>query len=108
MNEAEFQHKVIQTAQQFGWKVAHFRPARTATGWVTPVAADGKGFPDLVLAHHRSPVIFAELKSDTGVLTVEQADWLHVLREADATTYTWRPRDWPWVLRLLSFGRATA
>lgn len=89
--EAEFQSYVLDLAALLGWRVAHFRPARTEKGWRTAVAADGKGFPDLVLVRDR--VIFAELKSDTGRLSGEQEEWLEDLAAAGAETYIWRPSD---------------
>lgn len=92
MKEAELQEAVIECAHMYGWMVAHFRPARTEKGWRTPVAADGKGFPDLVLVRHR--VIFAELKSERGRLTFEQEMWLKQLTNAGADAYLWRPTDW--------------
>lgn len=33
-----------------GYRVAHFRPEKTAHDWRTAVAADGKGYPDLAMA----------------------------------------------------------
>lgn len=62
--EAMFQIEIIELARILGWRVAHFRPAQTRHGWRTPVAADGKGFPDLVLVRER--VIYAELKVGTA------------------------------------------
>jgi hypothetical protein len=92
-SEAGFQRRVIALAQANGWKVAHFRKARTKTGWVTPVAADGKGFPDLVLI--RGPVVLAaELKADAGRPTPEQTAWLAAFRSAGIAASVWRPRDW--------------
>lgn len=97
--EAEWQKIVIETARMFGWRVAHFRPAQTSKGWRTPVAADGKGFPDLVLVRER--VIFAELKGETGKLAEEQYAWLHDLERAGAESYVWRPGDWEQVAATL-------
>ena len=88
MKESEFQRIVIDMAHLFGWQVAHFRPAQTAKGWRTAVAADGKGFPDLVIARERQ-VIFAELKTKTGRLSEAQCRWLDVLPNA----VVWRPAD---------------
>ncbi len=51
--EADFQAQVIDLLHLHGWVVAHFRPARTAKGWITPVAADGAGFLDLLAVHAR-------------------------------------------------------
>jgi len=94
VSEAQFQRQVIQLAQMTGWKVAHFRPAQNARGdWRTPVAADGKGFPDLVLT--RETVLFVELKTDTGRLTPDQEAWRQAAQAAGATHHVWRPRDWP-------------
>jgi hypothetical protein len=97
MTEAELQSAVIETARLFHWRVAHFRPALTAKGWRTPVEGDGAGFPDLVLVRRpvtrRARLIFAELKSATGNLSVEQQQWLAVL-EPVAETFLWRPAHW--------------
>jgi hypothetical protein len=94
--EHDFQRQVIELARFCGWRVAHFRPAQAARGrWLTPVAADGAGFPDLVLVHPRRRLIaFAELKSDRGRVRPEQAAWLAALREAGVAAFVWRPRDW--------------
>lgn len=101
IDEQTLQYAIIEAARLFGWKVAHFRAARTARGWRTPVAADGKGFPDLVLCHPgRRRLIFAELKSTRGRLSAEQHEWLGVLGDvADVAqqvdVYLWTPDDWP-------------
>lgn len=103
VRETDFQTAVIDLAHVHGWIAAHFRPAQTPTGqWITPVAADGKGFPDLVLAHPKHGVLFRELKSDHGRLTREQRDWLTVLRRAGADAAVWRPCDWPTIMQRLT------
>ena len=94
MTEAELQAAVIEMAQLFGWKVAHFRPARTEKGWVTPVAADGKGFPDLCMVHPDKGILFAELKSEKGRVTREQGDWLIAIQHASGNAFLWCPSDW--------------
>lgn len=91
ITEQEFQQQVIDLGHLLGWRVAHFRPAQTAKGWRTPATADGKGFPDLVLVRER--VIFAELKTDRGKLTDDQAAWLAALAHAGAEAYIWRPSE---------------
>lgn len=102
--EAEFQASVIEYAHVNSWVVAHFRPGRTADGgWRTPVAADGKGFPDLVLVRER--VVFAELKSATGRLTHDQRAWAEWLGRAAAEHYVWSPDDWPAIERILGGAR---
>lgn len=104
MTEAAFQQQVIELAQLLGYRVAHFRPARTEQGWRTPVAADGKGFPDLVLVGH-GRVIFAELKSDRGRLTGDQEVWLYHLAQTPAEAYCWRPTDFDEIQEVLRAGR---
>jgi hypothetical protein len=81
MTEQDLQDVVIDMAHMFGWKVAHFRPARTEHGWTTPVAADGAGFPDLCLAR-RGQVMFVELKTVTGRIRPQQQAWLDQLSDA--------------------------
>lgn len=92
MSESELSECIVQLGHLFGWRIGHFRPAMTTHGWRTPVAADGKGFPDLVLVRDR--VIYAELKSTRGVLSNEQVDWSGALIGAGAEYYVWRPSDW--------------
>ncbi len=99
MTEADFQTAVIDLAQLLGWRVAHFRPARTNAGWRTPVSADGKGFPDLVLVRDR--VLFVELKSETGRLSPDQRAWVAALDDAGAQAFVWRPFHWPEIERTL-------
>lgn len=106
VRERDFQRLVIDLAHLYRWKVAHFRPARTEHGWATPVAADGKGFPDLVLCHvDPDMVIFAELKIDRSWPTDDQLDWLEKLRGAGAEVRLWHyPADWMEIRQTLSFG----
>lgn len=102
LTERDWQRQVIELAQLHRWRVAHFRPAQTKDGWRTPVEADGKGFPDLVLVRIPGELIFAELKSDTGRLSDDQTIWLDLLRLVRGIdVYVWRPRDFDEVERRL-------
>jgi hypothetical protein len=93
MSEQELLDNVVQLGHLFGWRIAHFRPAMTTHGWRTPVAADGKGFPDLVMVRDR--VIYAELKSTRGVPSLDQVAWAAALIRAGCENcYIWRPCDW--------------
>jgi len=93
VSEAAFQQVVIDVARWHGWKVFHPLPAQNARGrWRTAQAGD-TGFPDLVLAHPKRGVIFAELKSAIGKLSDRQQAWLDTLRQAGAEVYVWRPAD---------------
>ena len=100
MTEREFQGQVIEVAHLLGWRVAHFRPARTAHGWRTPVAADGQGWPDLFMVRGNRSVA-AELKSETGKLSDDQRLWLDSLEAAGVEVHSWRPDDFDDVARAL-------
>jgi hypothetical protein len=98
--EARFLGMVLKLAKMKGWRTAHFRPARTATGWKTAVQGDGKGFPDLVLVKG-SRLLVVELKVKRGQLTQEQQAWLLAFKGAGIEAHCWRPRDWPEIERVL-------
>lgn len=97
ITEADWQTTVVDLARLRGWMVAHFRPARTAAGWRTPVAYDGTGFPDLILARD-GRVLVLELKTDTGRVTIHQRDWI---RELGGHAHIIRPRDFDYLQDLL-------
>lgn len=96
MTEAQLQDAVIDCARLLGWRVAHFRPARTERGWRTPVSADGKGFPDLVMVRG-GRLIFAELKQRGKRPSGEQQAWLDALAmvgDRTVQTFLWTPAHW--------------
>lgn len=104
--EADFQKACIEAARIYGWLVAHFRPARVRRGgreiYETPVAADGRGFPDLVLVNSgQQRVLFVEVKADKGKLRPDQEKWQEALTLAGAEYDIWRPRDWERILLIL-------
>ena len=90
MTEAQFQSRVIRLAKSLGWRVAHFRAVKVRDRFMTPVAADGAGFPDLVLARD-GLVIHRELKTDKGRQSPKQREWANAM---GANYSVWRPRDW--------------
>jgi hypothetical protein len=92
VTEDELLSAVLDMAALFKWRTLHIRPARTEHGWRSPVQGDGAGFPDLLLLRER--LVFAELKSERGSLSVDQQDWMFALGEIDAERYVWRPKDW--------------
>lgn len=86
--ETRYTTTVVELARVLGWRVSHFRPARTATGWRTAVQGDA-GFPDLVMAKG-GVVIFAELKTANGRVSPAQRDWLDALdRCPGVRTFLW-------------------
>jgi len=86
------QKEIIKQARLAGWIVAHFTAVRTEHGWRVPVAADGKGFPDLVLVRDR--LIAAEVKGDGDSLRPDQRKWLAALRLAGVEAHVWTPALW--------------
>jgi hypothetical protein len=102
----ELQAKIIELGHMFGWTIAHFRSVKTARGgYITPVAADGKGFPDLLLVHPSAGVIFREIKGQYEPMREDQIKWQQRLLEAGADHAVWRPKDWPTIVGTLTLGR---
>ena len=89
LTEKEWQAHVIETATLFGWRCYHTFDSRRS--------ADG--FPDLVMVRER--VVWAELKRETGKLTVAQWDWITALEAAGQEVYVWKPSDREQVAALL-------
>lgn len=90
MSEDDLLTAVIDLAKLLGLRVHHTRPARTAHGWVTPISGH-KGLPDLVIAGPGG-VLWRELKSNTGRLTLDQVEWISALRESGQDAEVWRPQ----------------
>ena len=96
MKGKELQTGVVDLARTLGWRVAHFVsvPVRRGGGtvWMTPISADGKGFPDLILVRER--VIVVEIKGDGDRLKAEQEAWLTAFRISGIEAFVWGPKDW--------------
>lgn len=87
------QKSIIDLAHLYHWRVAHFPAVQDKRGvWRTAVAADGKGFLDLVLVRDR--LVMAEIKGDGDRLKPEQEEWILALERAGVETYVWRSSDW--------------
>jgi hypothetical protein len=100
VTEREFQTVVVGAARVFGWRVAHFRPARTTHGWRTAMSGD-VGFPDLVLARD-GRLLFVELKAAAGRTSPAQDRWLETLSTVAAVeVFVWRPCDWDEIVTTL-------
>ena len=89
--ETQFLGWVLDRAHLSGWSVVHFRAARTARGWRTPVQADGAGWVDLELVRER--IVYAELKAAGRHLDPDQELWRRRLIAAGAEWHLWRPAD---------------
>lgn len=90
--ERDFARWLNDAARMFGWRFAHFRPARTKYGWVTPMEGD-EGFLDYVLI--RPPrLILAELKRirRPSEISDGQKIWLAMLGQVPGIeVYLWTP-----------------
>jgi len=103
ISERDFQQQLIDLAHIYGYRVAHFRPARTEKGWRTPVSADGKGFPDLIMVNpHQKRLIAIECKANGKKPTPEQEEWLEVFDYVPGCeSYILRPSDFDEVQEIL-------
>lgn len=100
--ESGFCRAVLDLARLYRWRTIHVRPAMARGGnWLTAVAGDGVGWPDLLCL--RGPrVVVAELKVGRNQTTPEQDDWLAAWRLVPAAeVFVWRPTDWPEILRVM-------
>lgn len=109
ITEAEFSSFVEAALRQFGWRFCHYRTSidpRRKGAWRTALTGD-KGFPDYVAV--RVPrLLFVELKSDKGILSPDQCEWLKAFRECKegggmsrVEVHVWRPKDQEVVLAVL-------
>ena len=82
--ETDYYAGIVEAARLGGWMICHFRPARTAHGWRTPLQGDS-GYPDFTLIHPEAPhVIFVEVKADGQKLRPDQQAWRTALEDAGA------------------------
>ena len=102
MTERDFSSSIEATLRLCGWRWCHFRAARAAQGWRTPLSGDA-GFPDIVAVRGR-PLLFCELKAEAGAVRPEQRDWLEALEAAGQEVHLWRPRDWDAITETLKGG----
>ena len=90
------QAAIIDRARSLGWRVGHFPPISTTRGgktwWLTPVAADGKGFLDLLMLRDRPLVM--EVKGDGDYLKPDQEQWLLAWRLAGVEAHVVTPAMW--------------
>jgi hypothetical protein len=102
IRESDFQRQVTDLAEIYHWSYVHFRPARTAQGWRTPVQGPlGKGWPDLILVRG-DRLMAVELKAEGKLPTIDQIGVLGVLAGAGAETHVWHPEDFDAIQAALS------
>ncbi|PSK95812.1 VRR-NUC domain-containing protein [Haloactinopolyspora alba] len=96
IRESQWQTLVENIAQAYGWMRYHApdntpRTAASGRRYVQNVKA---GWPDLALLHPRRGLFMvAELKTETGQVSDDQAEWLAGFRAAGIRAEIWRPRD---------------
>jgi len=91
--EAAFQQAVTDYALTLGYQVMHVRRSTVRQGrWAT--ATSIAGWPDLTIWGH-GRFLLAELKTDKGRLSPDQAAVINSLRRSGVDVHVWRPRDWP-------------
>jgi len=95
VKEDDFLAAVTELATLTGWLVYHTYDSRRSQA----------GFPDLVLAR-ADRLIFAELKTNKGVIRAAQVTWLDTLGavahdQPNVSVYLWRPRDWAGIEKIL-------
>ena len=112
VRERDFQGWIIEVAERYSWKVWHVgMPARQVGGGRLVPEPKGRGLPDLIMLHEDPPrLIFAEVKNETGRLSVEQKEFLRLARdvaewsfnhgegyvnERNIGVYSWRPGQEP-------------
>jgi hypothetical protein len=89
MTEAQFQQQIIDMAKALGWLVYHTHDSRRSE----------PGFPDLVLVRDR--IVYLELKTETGRMSLEQQQWVAALSAAGGTALVVRPSDMDAIERAL-------
>jgi len=91
LTEKAWQQQVLDLAALYRWGYYHTFDSRRSQ----------PGFPDLLLVRGIR-MMFVELKTDTGRLTTDQQSWQHMLRNAGAEVFVWRPADLELVQRELA------
>lgn len=98
MSGRDLQKSIIDLAHLYRWRVAHFTSVLAtrkdgSASWRTPVAADGRGFPDLFLVRGDRAVAI-EVKGSGDTLKPEQEAWGLALMAAGIDVMVAHPRDW--------------
>ena len=88
LDESTFQKHVVGYATKRGWKINK------------NTIAEPPGFPDLMLVKEPQ-IIFAELKTERGKVSLEQWKWLWDLTDSGQEAYVWRPSDFRFILERL-------
>lgn len=95
--EANFEDWVIRQAEHYGYCGFHVRHSQASVRGVHRALrhkhSDAYGWPDWVFFKPGGPILFRELKSDIGIVTLAQRQCHQRLRSAGADVAVWRPSD---------------
>lgn len=92
--EWRFQARVVEVAEAQGYRCFHAHTNKR----------NKAGFPDLTLGKPGVPLLFAELKTNTGVVEAEQTAWLAILHAPPyIIAEVWRPAHWQHILTRLGY-----
>jgi hypothetical protein len=100
VSERQFMDQVMKLARLYRWKVYHTYDSRRSQ----------PGYPDLTLCRVTRQVdgtvtarlIYAELKTNKGRLSLQQKEWLGALGSVpNVEAYCWRPSDWEEIVSIL-------
>jgi len=90
-SEKMFMAEVRMLLNRQGWRAYHTNNSRKSDA----------GFPDLVAVREKR-VVGIELKTEKGVASAAQLNWIDDLKKADQEIYLWRPADWPEIVKVLT------
>lgn len=82
ITEKQFEGQVKDLAKLFGYLYYHTWRSIHSPG----------GFPDVVMVRGER-IIMAELKSEKGVISPKQEEWLEALKETPVEVFLWRASD---------------
>jgi hypothetical protein len=92
MNGRQLSDAAVELAHTKGYIAAHFRPAPSRSGFITPYSYDSKGFPDLILVGPK--MLAVEVKGDGDSLRPEQEMWLAAFEKAGVETFVLTSKAW--------------
>lgn len=104
-SEKEYQKKVVEAAELYGWKWAHFSDSTKQVrgrGFVGDTGA--AGFPDLALVHPRYGFACLEIKKELGDLRPKQGPWLDALLDGGVPAAVSRPSTFEQTCEWLAHG----
>ena len=97
MLEQQFQHMVIQLAEQNGWLVYHVANVRGQLR-----AKSSVGFPDLILLKHK--VVAWECKRKGRKASEPQQVWIDAFNAVKVESRVITEDDWDYIVNVLSGG----